>query len=186
MKCAYEAANGVEAHMIANLLEQQSIETRIDGEYLAGGVGELPAAGLVRVMVEEESYARARQIVLDWEASSPPVSATPKTSRARNLWWVGLGAVVSAMAMLWIYRPRILSEGVDFNRDGRPDQTHEYTGNLLRKVAGDANLDGRVDYLFRYEAGRLVGAEFDVDGDGAFDTVYKYDRYGEVIEAVRR
>ena len=53
MKLLYEAANTVEAHMILNLLEQSSLSARIDGEYLQGGVGELQAIGIVRVMVDE-------------------------------------------------------------------------------------------------------------------------------------
>ncbi|MEN8226403.1 MAG: DUF2007 domain-containing protein, partial [Bacteroidota bacterium] len=41
MKCIFEASSGLEAHMISNLLQQDGIEARIDGEYLQGGVGEL-------------------------------------------------------------------------------------------------------------------------------------------------
>ena len=102
MKCAYEAASGVDAHMVAHLLEQHGLDSRIDGEFLASGVGELPAAGLVRVMVEERHHDRAREVIRKWEAESPPASelAIAKPSYAPA--WFALGLVVGAAIMNWI------------------------------------------------------------------------------------
>ncbi len=74
MKTLYQASSALEAHMILNLLETEGISGRIDGEFLQGGVGELPAAGLVRVMVAEDDYQAAKEIVNEWEASQPPQS----------------------------------------------------------------------------------------------------------------
>ncbi|MCF6225229.1 MAG: DUF2007 domain-containing protein [Xanthomonadales bacterium] len=39
MKCIFKASTGVEAHMIANLLQQSGIETIITGETLSGDLG---------------------------------------------------------------------------------------------------------------------------------------------------
>jgi hypothetical protein len=72
MKSVFDANTGLEAHMILNLLEQHRITGRIDGEYLQGGIGELQAMGFVRVMVAEENYEQAKQIVNEWEAIQPP------------------------------------------------------------------------------------------------------------------
>ena len=88
MKKLYEASNSVEAHMILNLLEQEGLTGRVDGEYLQGGVGELPAAGLVRVMVAEEDYAAAKSIVDKWDAAQPAqpndkTTSPPKKSGSR-------------------------------------------------------------------------------------------------------
>jgi hypothetical protein len=102
MKCAYEAANGVEAHMVANMLEQQRIDTRIDGEHLASGVGELPAMGLVRVMVDEERYDHAREIIREWEKTSPADGASAAVSRSNALAWFALGMIVGAALMNWM------------------------------------------------------------------------------------
>src|SRR3954468_13937004 len=79
MKTLYQASNAIEAHMIADLLEQQRISARVDGEYLQGALGELPAAGLVKVMVAEEDYAAARAIVDRWDTEQPaqPLTAVP-------------------------------------------------------------------------------------------------------------
>jgi Putative prokaryotic signal transducing protein len=68
MTCVFEARSAVEAHMIVHLLERCGIAARIEGEMLAGGMGELPVFGLIRVVVDESDVAMARQTVRDWEA----------------------------------------------------------------------------------------------------------------------
>ena len=65
MKSVFEASSGLDAHMILNLLEQRGIAGRIEGEYLQGGIGELAAIGFVRVLVAEENYVAAMQIIGD-------------------------------------------------------------------------------------------------------------------------
>ncbi len=50
-------------------LQQAGIEAVIQGEYLQGGIGELPAAGNIRVMVGEDDVAEARQVIADWDAA---------------------------------------------------------------------------------------------------------------------
>jgi len=68
MKCVYEASTALDAYMIFNLLVQEGIQGRVDGEYLAGGIGELQALNLVRVMVHEEDYDQSIEIIREWEA----------------------------------------------------------------------------------------------------------------------
>ena len=70
MKLLYEAANAVEAHMIVNLLEQSELTARIDGEFLQGGVGELQAFGVVRVMIDDTDYDQAIEIIKLWESKT--------------------------------------------------------------------------------------------------------------------
>jgi hypothetical protein len=115
----YQAANTLEAQIIVDVLAQTGISGVIEGAYLQGGVGELQALGVVRVMVAEEDYARARVVVDDWDAASVPVDADSspwashsdksarqlaenqagQVKRARTLWGVLIGAVVAA---LWV------------------------------------------------------------------------------------
>ncbi|HYM34657.1 MAG TPA: DUF2007 domain-containing protein, partial [Steroidobacteraceae bacterium] len=104
MKCVYEAANGVEAHMVANMLEQHGIKTRIDGEYLTSGVGELPAAGLVRVMAEERDFDRARAIIRDWEKKSPPDKNARVSKRQLGPIWFLSGVIVTVLAISFLIR----------------------------------------------------------------------------------
>ena len=64
----FDAANSMEANVIKNLLETEGIEAFITGEYLQGGIGELPAFGLVKVMVNNEAEEQACQIIQEWES----------------------------------------------------------------------------------------------------------------------
>ncbi len=68
MKKVFATGTGFEAHMIRNLLEQNDIFVRIDGEFLQGGIGGIQASNIVRVMVGETEYARAKEIITQWEA----------------------------------------------------------------------------------------------------------------------
>lgn len=103
MKRIYEAANAIEAHMIVHLLGQAGIEGRVEGEYLQGGVGELPAVGLVGVAVPEEQAERARAIVVEWERSAPPPDAyaSARPSPARDLALFAFGVVVGG-TLMWL------------------------------------------------------------------------------------
>jgi hypothetical protein len=69
MTSVYEASLSVEAHMIKHLLEQGGLKAFVQGEYLQGAMGELPVTGLVRVMVNDEDYQEAREIIELWESS---------------------------------------------------------------------------------------------------------------------
>ncbi len=64
----YEAETSVDAHLLRGLLEQRGVPAHVVGEYLQGGVGELPAFGLVRVLVAEEHAGEAREVVEAFEA----------------------------------------------------------------------------------------------------------------------
>lgn len=105
MKNVYQASSSLDGHMILNLLEQHRISGRIDGEYLQGGIGELQAMGLVRVMVEEEDYEQAKQIISEWEAIQPPVEESKQETRAAGgtqLFFAGF--VLGAALMYWLMK----------------------------------------------------------------------------------
>ncbi len=88
--------------MILNLLEQEGIHGRVDGEYLQGGVGELQAMNFVRVLVDENSYADASNIIAAWESiqPAPDRSATSSGSSGALLNFV-MGVIVGALLMYW-------------------------------------------------------------------------------------
>ena len=69
MMVVYHASNSIEAYLIKNLLVQQEIAAYVFGDYLQGGVGEIPAIGLVTVNVSDSDYTRAKEIVDEWDAS---------------------------------------------------------------------------------------------------------------------
>ncbi len=69
MKTVFDASSNIEAHLVMHQLQQAGIHAEIVGEYLQGGIGELPAAGNVRVVVNPPDVKEARQVIADWEAS---------------------------------------------------------------------------------------------------------------------
>ena len=69
MKTVFDASSNIEAHLVMHQLQQAGIAAAIEGEYLQGGIGELPAAGNIRVVVPEEDVELARQVIADWEAA---------------------------------------------------------------------------------------------------------------------
>lgn len=63
----YEAGNATEAHIVRGLLESRGIQAQVEGEYLQGAMGELPAAGLVAVSVEEDDVANALKLIEEYD-----------------------------------------------------------------------------------------------------------------------
>ena len=63
----YSAQNAIDAHIVKGMLEQQGIQARVNGEYLQGGIGELPLIGLVTVSVSEEDYEKALEVLREYE-----------------------------------------------------------------------------------------------------------------------
>ena len=105
MRSVYEASTGLDAHMVLNLLEQRGISGRIEGEYLQGGIGELSAMGFVRVLVADEDYAAAMQIIREWEAIQPPEEkAKPETSTSVALRIFISGVFVGAVITYWLLK----------------------------------------------------------------------------------
>jgi hypothetical protein len=64
----YSAQNAVDAHIVKGLLEQQGIQARVNGEFLQGGIGDLPLIDLVTVSVAEEDYEKALGFIREYES----------------------------------------------------------------------------------------------------------------------
>jgi len=188
MRLLYEAANGVEAHMILNLLEQQELSGRIDGAFLQGGIGELPAGNQVRVMVEEHDYAAAKAIVTAWDAAQPPaeVAAAPAPAVATSSKTMILltGLAIGALCTFAFLRAPVADRGVDRNGDGVLDEHWRLSAS--GQVVGnevDRNLDGKVDLIAHFnQQGLMETNESDDDFDGVFESKASY-RLGEAYLA---
>jgi hypothetical protein len=63
MHIVYRAENLFDAHLVKDALEHAEIPAFISGEYLTGGVGQLPAMDYIAVMVPESALPTARDIV---------------------------------------------------------------------------------------------------------------------------
>ncbi|MEO5628913.1 MAG: DUF2007 domain-containing protein [Thermomonas sp.] len=86
MRIVYNAANLIDAHLVRHALEQQGIPAFVRGEALVGGIGELPAVGLVNVAVPDSAWPEAADIVaalglgmgpLDADAARDPMPDAP-------------------------------------------------------------------------------------------------------------
>lgn len=191
MKTVYEAANGVEAHMLCDLMQQEGIEAFVRGAALQGAMGDLPAAGLVRIEVDEADWARARELVEQWEARdnppAPPSAAKAERGGPRLLPGLVLGLALGALGIgiTWAYfRSPTRLDGVDYNHDGQLDERWTYTpSGTPVKYELDRNLDDRIDYITRFdERGLPATAEADDDFNGVFETRIRF-KDGQFDEA---
>jgi hypothetical protein len=63
MRIIYRAQNLIDAHLVKDALEGAEVPAFISGEYLTGGVGQLPALDYIAVLVPESSVDVAESIV---------------------------------------------------------------------------------------------------------------------------
>jgi hypothetical protein len=168
----FDAANTVEAHMIVHLLQQAGIEGRIDGEHLQGGMGELPAAGNIRVRVSPENVAEARSVISEWEAIQPAEWVEPKlATSSHKLNYFLIGAAFATGILFLLFRSPVSSQGIDYDGDGKFEQMFYYRGNVTSKVEIDRNRDGEFDGRWLYDMSGIVESyESDDDFDGVFET----------------
>ncbi len=69
----YRAANIADAHLIRQMLEAEGIYAFIQGEYLQGAVGELPANTEILLHVADENAEAARVVIDAWNSAEPVV-----------------------------------------------------------------------------------------------------------------
>jgi predicted metal-dependent HD superfamily phosphohydrolase len=109
VKVAYHAANPIDAQMVLDLLADAEIGAHLQGAFLIGGIGELPAGEILRVGVSDEDLDRARKLIGD----SPPLPAgdepflpaSPMLVRSWQRAWSALGGHGDALAL----RQRLLA-----------------------------------------------------------------------------
>lgn len=79
MRVVYEAGQLFDAYLVRHALEDAGIPVFVRGESLVGGIGELPASGLLAVCVPEAAWPEAREIVeaLDLGAGEAPARDNP-------------------------------------------------------------------------------------------------------------
>ena len=80
MIIVYEAENIIDANLVKNALEHEGIPAFVSGQYLTGAIGELPPLALVKVMVAEIDWPRARAIAERIDADLAEYRAAPDAS----------------------------------------------------------------------------------------------------------
>ncbi len=71
MQRIYEPQDLMEAELLLGMLASEGIDAYLTGQHLAGAVGELPACGLLGVMVEDAQAHRAQQLIAAYNAALP-------------------------------------------------------------------------------------------------------------------
>lgn len=183
MKSVYEASTSLDAHMILGLLNQKGVEGRIDGEFLQGGVGDLQAINIVRVLVDENNYSKARKIIESWESSQ--TNDTPIESGSRNsasgLIKFLAGILIGGGIMYLMYNHPIETDGIDYDGDGILDEKWTYKDNRPSKTEIDRNFDGKLDLIYFYDLkGWVKESKADDNFDGVFETRYTY-KNGDIV-----
>ncbi|SEL64589.1 Putative signal transducing protein [Atopomonas hussainii] len=79
MQRIYEPADLLEAQLLLGMLQQRGFTVRLLGADLLGAMGELPAMGLLGLMVPDEDARLARQLIDEY------LSATPEPCEPSNL-----------------------------------------------------------------------------------------------------
>jgi tetrahydromethanopterin S-methyltransferase subunit G len=179
MKTVFEPSNALEGHMIQDLLKQRGISSRLDGAGLQGAVGELPAIGLVRLVVEDDDFQAARAVIDDWERSSAPDPvATPAPQRIGALVGGIIGLLIGIGATAAYFRAPVNAEGIDHNEDGVLDEHWlSSAGGTPIRTESDRNFDGEIDVVWNYDgSGRIESGESDDDFDGRFESRFRYAR----------
>ena len=83
VKILYRAENIIDANLVQAALADAGIPAFVSGEYLPGGVGQLPALDLVTVMVAGPDFERAAPIAegIDAELRQRRGHARPATMK---------------------------------------------------------------------------------------------------------
>jgi len=181
METVFDAENNIEAHMIVHMLERSGIKAEIMGEHLQGGVGELPAHGNIRVVVDPSDALEARRLISKWETKQRAAPPTQTHQPLKNPYsgFIGFlaGVGIASAFLLWAYNSPMTTHTADYNRDGETDEWVYWRGETVSKVEVDRNHDGTVDAKYTYSPRNSVEkGEFDNDFDGTFEYVgeYKY------------
>ena len=171
MKKVYESSTALEAHMVKNLLAQEDISSQINGEYLQGGVGELQAIGVVKVMVDESDYIKAKGIIDNWESTQTTISNDKpnKSSSAANGFIAGV--ILTMSIIYFIYSSPVSTDGIDYNNDDFLDEKWIYRNRKLQELHIDRNQDRIYDIKYYYSNKGIVKyAEADDNFDGVFES----------------
>lgn len=177
MRTVCEPANALEGHMLQDLLQQRGIHARLEGAGLQGAIGELPAIGLVRLLVEDEDFAAARAVIDEWEKTTvpDPIQVAPRGPPGA-LVGAMVGLVLGVGATYLYFRVPTQLEGIDYNGDGILDERWRYSpGGAHISTEVDRNFDRLVDSRWHLDRlGHVESGESDDDFNGSFETTTKY------------
>lgn len=79
MQRIYEPENLLEGQLLVDMLASEGVVAHLLGQHLAGAVGELPACGLLALLVEDADAERARELIAGYNAAQPVPGDEPES-----------------------------------------------------------------------------------------------------------
>ena len=79
MQRIYEPQDLMEGELLLGMLASEGIDAYLTGQHLAGAVGELPACGLLGLMVEDAQARGAQQLIAAYNAALPLPGDEPES-----------------------------------------------------------------------------------------------------------
>lgn len=79
MQRIYEPCDLLEAQVLIGMLGAEGIGAYIAGGHLLGAMGELPALGLLGLLVEDDQAERARQLIAAYNGAEPLPGDEPES-----------------------------------------------------------------------------------------------------------
>ncbi|WPP00689.1 DUF2007 domain-containing protein [Pseudomonas sp. HR96] len=71
MRRVYEPGSLMEAQMLVDMLASEGVQAYLSGGDLVGGMGDLPAMGLLSLNVDNDQAEHARQLIAEYNAALP-------------------------------------------------------------------------------------------------------------------
>ena len=81
MQRIYEPQDLMEAELLLSMLASEGIDAHLSGRHLVGAVGELPACGLLGLLVEDPQAERAQRLIAAYSAAQPLPGDEPENTQ---------------------------------------------------------------------------------------------------------
>lgn len=91
MKVVYHAASVIDAQLVVDLLAAAGVPAHVQGSYLSGAIGELPAGEMVRVWVASGQWTEAKAILDEQWHGEIAEPGEPVFDRSWRRAWSGVG-----------------------------------------------------------------------------------------------
>lgn len=85
MQRIYEPENMLEGQLLVDMLASEGIGAHLQGQHLVGAVGELPACGLLGLVVGNEDAEQARALIAEYNAAQPVPGDEPESFQGELL-----------------------------------------------------------------------------------------------------
>ena len=78
MQRIYEPQDLLEAELLLGMLASEGVAAHLAGRHLLGAVGELPALGLLGLLVEDDDAEHAQRLIAAYNAAAPLPGEEPE------------------------------------------------------------------------------------------------------------